>query len=164
MRATAGNERERNRGHIGNKGYQRVVVLRGSTFRALADWPQRQQAGVARRVETEPEQRGSVRLAQPTKVLVQAICHVWRLLGAPFVRLMPFRLITFASDARTWTTRACVASRVLPARFIIVWSIAEKLARGAACLDRFVRRSHGLVYFLMRTCPLHREILGTAWA
>lgn len=51
---------------------------------------------------------GPVRLAVPTKVLVQAICHVWRLLAAPFVRLMPFRLITFASDARTWAT-ACVA-------------------------------------------------------
>ena len=46
-------------------------------------------------------------------------------------------------------------SRVLLARFIIVWSIAEKRGRAAqrASTGSLGARSLGLIYFLMRLVP-----------
>lgn len=105
------NERERNRGHIGNKGYQRVVVLRGSTFRALADWPhgrrgseQEFHGAWKQRANRNPAWLCRRRSSSSRQFVTSGDCSLPR-----FVRLMPFRLITFAPDARTWATTACVA-------------------------------------------------------
>ena len=62
---------------------------------------------------------------------------------------------------RTWAT-ACVArvARALHHRLV---NRRKARARGAACLDRFVRRSLARPDLLLdEACPLHRDPLGRA--